>query len=104
MLARPYHPHAAFGTASLEGDAATARVRPSTDLHQPTKIDGDHDTPYRATRFKPVVKDPIAIFRNLIAPQPDGGEPHMPWAPEEPKKVPDKPLVISVPDRNCEVG
>jgi hypothetical protein len=39
---------------------------------------GAADMPYRATRFRPLVKDKISAFRKLLAPNPD--------APVEPEK------------------
>jgi len=32
---------------------------------------GDKDVPFRASRFRPLVKDPIAVFRGLLASGPD---------------------------------
>lgn len=41
---------------------------------------GYHDMPYRAARFRPVVHDPLASLRNMVA-NPDG---YRPVAPEGP--------------------
>lgn len=42
---------------------------------------GYDDPPFAARRFRPLVQDPLAVFRNIAA-DPDG---YMPIAPEEPK-------------------
>lgn len=42
---------------------------------------GYDDVPFKAHRFRPLVKDPLAVFRNIAA-DPDG---YQPPAPEEPK-------------------
>lgn len=44
---------------------------------------GGEDTPYHARRFRPVVKDPIALFR-AIAADPDG---FVPNGPEGPRRI-----------------
>jgi hypothetical protein len=41
---------------------------------------GGDDTPYKASRFRPVTKDPIAVFR-AIASDPDGFVPNGPAGP-----------------------
>jgi hypothetical protein len=48
------------------------------------------DPPYRADRFRPVVKDRLATFRNLLAPN-EGDKRYLPAAPEGPRrKLPTK--------------
>src|ERR1700754_3743525 len=50
---------------------------------------GATDMPYRATRFRPLVKDKIGSLRKLLAPTPDA--PAEPKKPAEPtKKVKEK--------------
>lgn len=44
------------------------------------QIWGYDDPPFKASRFRPVVNDPLAVFRNLLA-DPDG---YAPAAPEGP--------------------
>lgn len=49
---------------------------------------GYEDPPFFASRFRPVVKDPLAVFRNMAASQ-DGG-PFVPLRPEGPvRNLPD---------------
>jgi hypothetical protein len=47
---------------------------------------GAADMPYRATRFRPLVKDKLGALRNLLAPKKDGEEPFIPPSKEEPKR------------------
>ncbi|MCG7507034.1 CAP-Gly domain protein [Mesorhizobium retamae] len=46
---------------------------------------GYHDMPFYARRFRPVVKDPLAVFRNALS-YTKGNPPYMPDAPEEPRR------------------
>jgi hypothetical protein len=47
---------------------------------------GADDMPYRATRFRPLLKDRLSALKNLLAPTPKGEKPYLPEAPEEPKR------------------
>jgi hypothetical protein len=47
---------------------------------------GAADMPYRATRFRPLVKDKLGALRNLLAPRPDGEDVYVPPSKEEPKR------------------
>lgn len=44
------------------------------------------DQPFRASRFRPVVNDPLAVFRNMVA-DPDGYKPSSPEGPVRGKPV-----------------
>jgi hypothetical protein len=48
---------------------------------------GAADMPYRATRFRPLVKDRLSALKNLLAPTPKGETPYSPPAPEDPKRT-----------------
>ena len=48
---------------------------------------GAADMPYRATRFRPLLKDRLSTLKNLLAPTPKGETPYSPPAPEEPKRA-----------------
>ncbi len=47
---------------------------------------GADDMPYRATRFRPLLKDRLSALKNLLAPTPKGEKPSLPEAPEEPRR------------------
>jgi hypothetical protein len=47
---------------------------------------GAADMHYRATRFRPLLKDRLSALKNLLAPTPKGEKPYVPEAPEEPKR------------------
>jgi hypothetical protein len=71
----------------LDGDYLGIKVE---GIIRPTcPVWGYVDPPFYADRFRPVKHDPIAGFRNLVAPQ--DGDRYMPAAPEGPRrKLPTK--------------
>lgn len=48
---------------------------------------GAADMPYRATRFRPLLRDRLSALKNLLVPTPKGEKPATPAAPEEPKRT-----------------
>lgn len=48
---------------------------------------GDEDPPFRATRFRPLVTDPLAEFRQIAA-DPDGYKPPAEEGPRRKRKLP----------------
>jgi hypothetical protein len=61
---------------------------------------GEFDTPYHSRRFRPLMKDLIAVFRNMVVPQPVDGTPFLPNAPEGPKRK--APMHDDAPSRSGE--
>lgn len=70
----------------LDGDYVGIRVE---GIDRGTcQIWGDVDTPFRASRFRPLVSDPLAELRNLAV-DPDGYKPDAPEGPVRDEPLPD---------------
>lgn len=51
---------------------------------------GYKDVPFRASRFRPLVEDTLAVFRNMAAPVPPSERPYAPRAPVRKAPAPER--------------